>query len=360
MVLISKATLEESPKPNGVSKERPAIRSNSVSWLVLMKNAFSSALEKTVLKVKFNDERQIQQGLDKITKLLQDIITSQKNLEIGRTESIQTGVVSDFKINNLESLTVENIEGLTSAFKELNPILKTLEESTKSDKQTVGLLNKLISQITQLSNTLRSTANKEVRFPDTQKVSGSVEVSRMPDMQGNIVTALERVEAQLKNLVTKKIPEKKLELAEGKVISDKLDELTDALKKLPGNMEFPTRVSVDNFPPQKIPQPVTNISINALAGTTKSRTVTVGSSTPVPLPGEVLAYRRSLVVYNNSSTITLYVGGSDVSASNGMPVPPNSYSPAFDAGDKMVIYGIAASSSIDVRTLEASDIRTGR
>ncbi len=123
-------------------------------------------------------------------------------------------------------------------------------------------------------------------------------------------------------------------------------------------MDFPTRVSIDNFPPQKIPQPVTNISINALAGTAKSRNITVGTSA-TPLPDEVLASRRSLVIYNNSSQ-TLYVGGSDVTTTNGMPVPASSYSPAFDAGEKMVVYGIVASTTANVRTLEISDIRTGR
>lgn len=346
---------EEAPKSNGASKQSTA-RNGSLSWLVLMKNAFSSALEKTTVRVRVNNEKQLQQGLAQVTKLLENIITAQKNVDIGRTDTMTTGAVGDFRINNLESLTVENIEGLTTAFKELNPILKSLELSQQSSRQTIGLLNKLITQVNAVAKAVKES-KPEIHVPDRQRVSGSVEVTRMPDAQNRIVEALTKVEAQLKTIATKKT-EKKVELAEGRVISDKLDEMTDALKKLPGNMEFPTSVQVTNFPPQKIPQPVTNISINALAGTVKSRNITVTTSA-TPLPDEVLSSRRSLVIYNNSSQ-TVYVGGSDVSTTNGMPVPASSYSPAFDAGEKMVIYGIVASTTANIRTLEASDIRTGR
>lgn len=354
---INPKLLEETPKSNGVSKQRPVARSGSLSWLVLMKGAFSSALEKTVLKVQFNNEKQMQQKLEQVTKLLQAISVSQKNVDIGRTDQMTTGAIGDFRINNLESLTVENIEGLTSAFKELGPILSALQASSQTNKQTVGLLNKLIQQVNAVGKAVRES-KPEVLIPERQRVSGSVEVTRMPDTQGQVVTALSRVEGQLRALANKKDPEKRMELAEGKMISEKLDSLTDALKRLPGNMDFPTRVSIDNFPPQKIPQPVTNISINALAGTAKSRNITVGTSA-TPLPDEVLASRRSLVIYNNSSQ-TLYVGGSDVTTTNGMPVPASSYSPAFDAGEKMVVYGIVASTTANIRTLEVSDIRTGR
>jgi predicted Zn-dependent protease with MMP-like domain len=153
---------------------------------------------------------------------------------------------------------------------------------------------------------------------------------------------------------------KNVGLLEGKAIIRALDAVNKKLDELPKSfpeIQIPKSVSVDNFPPQKYPMPVTNINLNPLRGYAKSRAVTV-TTTPTPLPDEVLAYRRGLVVYNNSSS-TMYVGGSDVSATNGMPVPASSYSPAFDAGPKMIIYGVVASDTANVRVLELSNENIG-
>ena len=119
------------------------------------------------------------------------------------------------------------------------------------------------------------------------------------------------------------------------------------------------QVEVTNFPIPKIPQPVTSVDIKGLRGFAKSRTVTVGASTPAPLPGEILSNRRSMVLYNADASATLYVGGSDVTAANGMPVPAGTYSPAFDASPQLVVYGISSSGNIDIRTLEMSNENIG-
>ena len=101
------------------------------------------------------------------------------------------------------------------------------------------------------------------------------------------------------------------------------------------------------------PQPVTNVTLNGLQGNIKTTSATVGSTVAqLPSYGQ-LFNRRAIVIYNNSA-VTIYIGGSDVTTSNGMPVPANSYSPILDAGYNMVMYGIAASGSNNVRVLEVS------
>lgn len=349
---------EETPKNSGMKRPQAQARDSKLSWLVLMKNAFIAALEKVTLRVEVNNEKQYQQKLTQVTELLQSLVSSGKNMDIGRTDAITTGAVGEFRIVNLEKLSVDKIQDLASAFKELGPILKALESSAQSDKQTIGLITKLLNQISQLN---RSVQAQKLQVPSTQNVTGSVEVTRMPDTSGQIVVGLTKLENTLKAfVVSAKAQEDKeqvYELAEGKEILNKLEQVADALTRLPSNMEFPTHVRVDNFPPQKYPNPVTNININPLRGTVKSRNITVGV-TATPLPDEILAYRRSLIIYNNGAS-TLYIGGSDVSATNGLPVPATSYSPALDAGPKMVLYGISASGNINVRVLEASNENIG-
>ena len=344
--------LAKTPKPNGVRNN------NSLSMMVLFKNAIMSAFQNTVLKVQMQNEVKLQADIKRVIQLLEQVTTAQKNLEIGKA-SLTTQTVADFRVNNLEKLNLENVESLAFAFEQLDPIIKSLQSSNQSDKQTIGLLTKLLGQVSQLGSVMKDVGRKKIEFPAIQKVQGNVGITSLPDTQAKVVDGLLRVEVLLKNVLARKEAktEKKMELAEGKQILERLDRVAESLQKLPGNIEFPASVSVSNFPPQKYPLPVTNININPLRGTAKSRTITV-TTTPTPLPDEVLAYRRSLVVYNNSSS-TIYVGGSDVSSTNGMPVPASSYSPAFDAGPRMIIYGVTATGSANVRVLELSSDNDG-
>jgi len=122
-------------------------------------------------------------------------------------------------------------------------------------------------------------------------------------------------------------------------------------------IEFPSSFSINNWPPQKVPQPVTNININPLRGDFKTTAVTV-STMATALPPTPLANRRALIVYNASSSI-VYLGGSDVTTSNGLPLEASTYSPPFDAGVKMTLYGIVSSGTANVRVLEISNEAIG-
>ena len=110
--------------------------------------------------------------------------------------------------------------------------------------------------------------------------------------------------------------------------------------------------------PTMTTQPVTNINVNALQGFSKTTSVTVRTTlTKLPSYG-VLNNRRTMILFNNSSTVTVYVGGSDVTTTNGMPILAQSYSPAIDAGVYMIIYGVTSSSTADVRVMEVSSNQT--
>ena len=147
-----------------------------------------------------------------------------------------------------------------------------------------------------------------------------------------------------------------------KQTKDRTDEVIEALKKIKVNIpeiEFPRSVEVSNFPPQRVANPVTHISINSLRGFVKTTSATVTSTlTTLPSYG-VLDDRRSIIVYNNSSN-TIYIGGSDVTDNNGMPVPTSSFSPILDCGKDMILYGIATTGSNNVRIMEVSDEASGR
>ena len=218
---------------------------------------------------------------------------------------------------------------------------------------------------------------KMTNFPEVSKVSGAVKIVNFPeqydfdkleDMLFEIKQALSNIRLEIPPQREIKFPEikfpdfpKTVGLAETKAILNALNDVKETLENLPKKipqMEFPQTINVGNFPPQKYPMPVTHVSINSLAGEVKTRAVTVTTAL-TPLPGEVLSNRRSLTIYNNSS-VTVEVGGSTFTFGEGMPVPAGTFSPALDAGSKMIIYGRVASGTADVRVMEVSDLSTGR
>lgn len=83
----------------------------------------------------------------------------------------------------------------------------------------------------------------------------------------------------------------------------------------------------------------------------RQQAITVGTSATL-LPTAPLEYRRALVIHNNAA-ITIYLGQSDVTSSNGFPLLAGE-KVAFDIGGtpNVNVYGIVASASADVRILE--------
>lgn len=86
------------------------------------------------------------------------------------------------------------------------------------------------------------------------------------------------------------------------------------------------------------------------SGAVTTYSIDLASSSASPLP--TLGGRRSLIVYNNSA-VAIYLGGSDVSAANGMPVAVGSaFSADFGSVD---VFAIADSGSgNNIRVMEVS------
>jgi hypothetical protein len=141
-----------------------------------------------------------------------------------------------------------------------------------------------------------------------------------------------------------------------KMLSDDLLALSKVIKEQETG-GVATEVRVSNFPPQAIPTPVTNININALKGLPKSSSVSI-STKATRLPETALEQRRSLIIFNNSGA-TIYIGGADVTTSNGLPVLNQSYSPPIDAGQYMAVYGISVAGNAEVRVFEVSNDSEG-
>lgn len=207
-------------------------------------------------------------------------------------------------------------------------------------------------------------------FPKSMEVYGNVGVTEMPPVMVSNLKDLEKTLSDLQKTTLQVIQSQKVDFPKGMEISNevKIDAWNDLLLRIDEtnkglnlllNQEKTgaSKVEVMNFPIPKIPTPVTNISINPLQGFVHTTQNSVGTSvTALPNYGQ-LFNRRSLQIYNNTAT-TIYIGGSDVTTSNGIPVPANSYSSIIDAGYRMIVYAIAASPVSDIRCLEVSHDQT--
>jgi len=74
------------------------------------------------------------------------------------------------------------------------------------------------------------------------------------------------------------------------------------------------------------------------------------SSTAATIPTTAATGRIFLMVKNNGAN-TVYLGDANVTTSNGMPLEPGDVL-SFDLKQEVPLYGITASGSSDVRSLE--------
>jgi hypothetical protein len=73
-------------------------------------------------------------------------------------------------------------------------------------------------------------------------------------------------------------------------------------------------------------------------------TVTTTAATPTIVRQDLT--QRSLMIFNNSTTITAYVGNSAISTTNGYPIPPGD---SVTLNTRSPVYIITASSTADIR-----------
>ncbi len=259
-------------------------------------------------------------------------------------------------------------------------LLLWMKSQSNGSPQRIGIKTPdLVTLNKNIEDILKRIEAKELKMviPDTQKVTGEVKVNNFPEQYdfNQLYFALKEMSGLIGKIKVEfpkipevrmpdiKIPEfpKSISLQESAKIIDSLNAVQEAIQKIPKPKEvnWPSSISVNNFPPQKYPMPVTHISINALNGTIKSTSVTVTTDLTV-LPPEVLANRRSLLIFNNSSATTVYIGGSTMSASAGLHVLAQTYSPVFDASSSTILYGRTSNSTAEIRVLEISDEASGR
>lgn len=252
---------------------------------------------------------------------------------------------------------------------------------SEAGPKTSSLFERINSNLLVLIQSVRGI---RIQFPSIYQVFGKVDIGKIdqlpsvnilnfPNLSADFKVIARAIEdAQIKTL--RAIEATKTQIPEGFKIENKIkienwEDLLDGIEELKkgfnllinkekrGGEGMPMEVSISNFPPQMVPTPVTRIDINPLRGELTSSLVSVGT-TPTPLPGTALARRRSLIIFNNDSSKTVYIGGANVSASGtntGLPVLSQTYCPAIDAGPQMILYGVVATGSANVVTLEASN-----
>lgn len=271
--------------------------------------------------------------------------------------------------NQTFSVKVENQKNFKTEINRALALLKKINEKDKIDVETTIDLSKVVSGLTEVKKSVSS-----LKFPkphDPTKETKRI-VEHLINIQNEIASIPQPKEAKFPKSIS--MPESKqiltqlkgvqkaiLSLSLGKPPRADFKPILEGLKSLekvvktipkPKDVVFPTSIEVGNFPPQMVPQPVTNININPLRGIVHQSTTTATTNLKT-LPGYgVLEGRRSIIFYNNSSTITAFIGGSTVTTSNGLPLEPKSFSPSFDSGPLQVWYGITSSGTADIRTIE--------
>ena len=348
---------------SGLKGKYPLVRNKVSLYLASLKRLLQSLISQTVqnetFKVNVENSKNYNSALGRIQN------------EVQKLQKIVSGVTSVKVVNNenhkqiLEQVLVPELKQVQDILKEVAGIQfpDTSDKITSSFSENVDKLDKSIqSAINEIKSLQKIPSN--IKFPNVQRVTGDVKIPKDQRLD-QVIDLLQRLEERVANLKLEVPPQKDIkipampkviETAEGKQLVQEIKKLQVLIEKLPKNipeLEFPRHISIDNFPPQKYPLPVTNININPLRGEVKTRAITVTTAL-TPLPDEVLSFRRSLVVYNNGS-VTVFVGGSTMTTSDGMPIPAGTYSPAIDAGPRMILYGRTASSSSDVRVMELSN-----
>lgn len=83
----------------------------------------------------------------------------------------------------------------------------------------------------------------------------------------------------------------------------------------------------------------------------RTQAITV-ETTAIPIPSNPLEYRRALVIHNTNASSDVFIGGSNVTAANGLPLKPNEKI-AIDIGGNpnVTVYAISGG-SVEIRILE--------
>lgn len=83
---------------------------------------------------------------------------------------------------------------------------------------------------------------------------------------------------------------------------------------------------------------------------TPTTTSVTCATTATAIPATALAGRRGLSTYNNDSVL-IFIGGSGVTAANGMPLDVDAQM-TFNVGDDVILYCIVSAGTANLRALE--------
>ncbi len=356
--------LQATSKPTNGEPQLPSGRKGGTSLLFValmrhLRSLFSEVSEREVFRARLENPQDYKSVLTGISLTLKKI-----------NEDIKKGAISEGKnSNDLASEIKENtttlaskhdnqVVGMAEMVGKLEEIKATFEQidiPEHSNKDVVTQLAEIKKELSTLPKSF--PVPEKVVIPKPEKVNFPNTMSFKES--GAILNSLNTIQTAIKTLPLNMPVPKEGKAVDLSPLLRSLEEVKNAVQNIPqpGAIDFPEAISIDNFPPQKYPLPVTNININSLRGPVLSSVATVTSTRSV-IPENQLANRRSLLFYNNHDSETLFIGGSDVTVNNGLPVAPKQYSPSMDVGDLVSVYGIA-SKSISIRIFEASTVALG-
>ena len=268
------------------------------------------------------------------------------------TTAIQAIAFPEVKIPETVTLDPNQKDEIVGAVKDI----KFPEQKEFPKKMDVGIAE-VVKKLSILSDILSNLQKDKI-----SKIDGTVNIRSMPEL--NLAPLVRALQQNRVDLPKQSKEASKIDLSP---ITSALNELNDnviALTDLSGNedvigllRQVSEGISSLYSKPSFVPPAVTNVNINALQGVVKTTAMTISTSA-VAIPTSAVENRRSIQIYNNSSN-TLYIGGSDVTTSNGIPVSASSFSQALDMGQNMTLYGVATGSS-NIRVLEISSEASGR
>lgn len=314
-----------------------------------------------------------------------NVLTNKFTILFSYLESIKNGLSSlstrSFKVRLIDNkVKVVNQNDYNKALAGLNKSIGEVKQAIDKKELTVeekqvdfSELSTKLSSLEKAINSIKIPEPKDVNFKDVVKALGAVrkQIAQIPQPKINIPKSEKVVipsqfsMTEAKQIIAGLVDLKKTIMALPKNMpkSDFKQEaidftpLVEAFGSIPHPepVEFPDTINIGNFPPTKTPQPVTNININPLRGLIHT-SATTASTTLSTLPRYgVLKNRRAVIFQNLASSTDVYIGGSDVTTSNGYLLEAGSVSPAFDSGPLQVWYVITSSGTANIRCIEVAN-----
>ena len=321
----------------------------------------------------FQTTKALTEGVDKIVEALKSSVA----ISQPQTKTPANDVADELR--NLQKMIGGG--NLTESLIKLSKSLDNFDVNENAIAPLKALVSDLSIKLKLLAG-IEAKLPKEIKmnFPKEFPITGTVDVGMVESLPPVKVNNLDEVGKSVGMLINnlqmatvKAIQASKtqfpnsmnvgneVKIAEFSALLDGIEELKKGfnilINKEAATVGFPDKtipVEIQNW---MIPQPVTNVSLNPNRGTVLATAVTV-TTTLTPLPGTALADRRSMTIYNNGS-VSIFVGGANVTSSTGIPVAAGTYGPSLDAGPLNIIYAVTASSSADVRVLEMNDLVAG-